>query len=290
MQRKATELYNEGALDNAQRLFEMLANFYLTMDLLVKNFEESVLWGVLKSYEEVMRSCPGYEFFHRYEKMQQVALNVCADLQTIMSEFANLGTHASLREAAAAGTPIDPKVYLKAKNSAMFVLSKFSLQIMSGSAEGYDKIPNFASQFPQLDALQKAKAETTEKKSNKTPALSESGKGNNSKLQKSEKQPFETNTQALDNLKTKGFLIWSGDGNPPDCPIRIKFNNREGKERICMPFVCQGAACKYGRKCHFVHLTNPRSLTDVDRAKLDEFVNANPNLKYAQAPSSNGTT
>jgi hypothetical protein len=291
MQRKATELYVEGALDNAQRLFEMLANFYLTMTLLVKNFEDSVLWQVLRSYEEVMRSSPGYEFFHRYERMQQVALNVCADTQTIMSEFANLGTHANLRDAVDSGTPIDPNIYLKAKNNAMFVLSRFSLQIMSGTAEGYDKIPNFASQFPQLDTLQKANINANEKKSSaKTPAK-EDGKGNSAtKSQKTDKQSSPTiDTQTLDNLKTKGFLIWSGEGNPPDCPVRIKFSNRQGKERICMAFVCQGAACKYGKKCHFVHLANPRSLTEAEKAKLDEFVNAQANLKYAKAPVTTGT-
>jgi hypothetical protein len=103
MQRKATELYVEGATRQCTTTFEMLANFYLTMNLLVKNFDKSVLWEVLRSYKEVMRSCPGYEFFHHYERVQQVALNVnvCADTQTIMSEFANLGTHANLRDAVA---------------------------------------------------------------------------------------------------------------------------------------------------------------------------------------------
>jgi hypothetical protein len=160
---------------------------------------------------------------------------------------------------------------------------------MSGTAEGYDKDPNFASQFPQFGSLQKTNTDANDKKSPKAPSKDE-GKGNYAKSQKTEKPASTFDAQTLDNLKTKGFLIWSGEGNPPDCPVRVKFNNRQGKERICMAFVCQGAACRYGKNCHFVHLANPRSLTEAEKAKLDEFVNATANLNYAQAPITTGTT
>jgi hypothetical protein len=47
---------------------------------------------------------------------------------------------------------------------------------MSGTAEGYDKIPNFASQFPQFGSLQKTNTDANDKKSPKTPTKDE-GKG-----------------------------------------------------------------------------------------------------------------
>jgi hypothetical protein len=57
------------------------------------------------------------------------------------------------------------------------------------------------------------------------------------------------------------------------------------KERICTAFVSQGAACKYGRKCQHVHLVHLKVLSDVEKAKMDEFVNATqpgPSIAYAE--------
>jgi hypothetical protein len=44
----------------------------------------------------------------------------------------------------------------------------------------------------------------------------------------------------------------------------------------------QGAACRFGNSCHFVHLASPKNLSEEDKAKLDEFVNDHPQLTYAE--------
>jgi hypothetical protein len=292
--KRATDLYCGGDISTDHSLQEMLANFFLIMNLLVDSFPASELWKSLSVHEDHIRSEPGREFFRRFAKQLQVPLNVCADLQDILASFAILGTHASLRDAAASGTPIEPLVYEKVQNHALTISANFGTQIMRGTATGYDHIPPFANHFPQLKlntdvnggaVSTSSNTQPTPKKTNSETANSGKG-GPNPKQPKNDKtSPSKDSTfdaQKFEANKGKGFLIWTGEGNPPACSVRVQGPGKKGKERLCSAFMSQGAACRFGNSCHFVHLASPKNLSEEDKAKLDEFVNDHPQLTYAE--------
>jgi hypothetical protein len=261
--KRATDLYCGGDIATRCTLQEMLANFFLVMNLLVDSFPASELWKSLSIHEDHMRSEPGREFFRRFAKQLQVPLNVCADLQDILASFAILGTYASLRDAAASGTPIEPVVYEKVQNHALTISANFGTQIMRSTATGYNHIPPFADRFPQLklsiDANTGSVSPSTGTKA--TPKKANSENANSGKGGPTQKQPKNDKTspskdsvvdaQTLEANKGKGFLIWTGNGNPPDCSVRIQGPGKKGKERLCSAFMCQGAACRFGKKLPF---------------------------------------
>jgi hypothetical protein len=226
--KRATDLYCGGDIATRCSLQEMLANFFLVMNLLVDSFPASELWKSLSIHEDHIRSEPGREFFCRFAKQLQVPLNVCADLQDILASFAILGTHASLRDAAASGTPIEPVVYEKVQNHALTISANFGTQIMRGTATGYDHIPPFANHFPQL----KITTESSTSNTKTTPKKANSENANSGKGGPTQKQPKNDKTspskdsvvdaQTLEANKGKGFLIWTGDGTPPDCSVRVQ--------------------------------------------------------------------
>jgi hypothetical protein len=287
MLKKSTELYTGGDLGTAQAIQEMVANFYMIMNLLIYRFSDSELWKSISEHEKAIKSDAGRQFFRRFDLEKQIHLNVIGDIQDILSAFTVLGTHAQLRDAVAAGTAIDPATLEEPINHSCLVTTNFNTLLKRGSPSGLDHIPVFADIFPQLELNKSMKDGATnqenKKQANKEKTTPDQQKGRDSvKMQRLDKPRDATNQQQSVEIQKKGFLVWTGQGEPPECPVRIKLRNMATKERICTAFVSQGTACKYGRKCQHVHLVHVKVLSDVEKAKMDEFVKATQGLAYAE--------
>jgi hypothetical protein len=288
MLKKSTELYTGGDLGTAQAIQEMVANFYMIMNLLIHRFNESELWkSISAEHEKAIKSDAGRQFFRRFDLEKQIHLNVIGDIQDILSAFTVLGTHSQLRDAVAAGTTIDPATLEEPINHSCLVTTNFNTLLKRGSPAGLDHVPVFADVFPQLELNKNKKDHATDlgikKQANKEKPTPDQQRGRDAiKMQRNEKPGDTTNQQQSVELQKKGFLVWSGQGEPPECPVRIKLKNMATKERICTSFISQGAACKYGRKCQHVHLVHLKVLNDAEKAKMDEFVNTTQGLAYAE--------
>jgi hypothetical protein len=112
---------------------------------------------------------------------------------------------------------------------------------MRGTATGYDHIPPFADRSPQLklttdasaSAVSQSSAKAATKKVNSENANLGKG-GQTSKQPKNDKTSLSKDS-ALDarmfeetNIG-KGFLVWTGEGNPPEYSVRVQGPGKKGK-------------------------------------------------------------
>jgi hypothetical protein len=161
-----------GDLGTAQAIQEMVANFYMIMNLLIYRFSDSELWKSISEHEKAIKSDAGRQFFRRFDLEKQIHLNVIGDIQDILSAFTVLGTHAQLRDAVAAGTAIDPATLEEPINHSCLVTTNCNTLLKRGSPSGLDHIPVFADIFPQLE-LNKSKKDGATNQENKKQANKE---------------------------------------------------------------------------------------------------------------------
>ena len=158
-----------------------------------------------------------------------------------------MGGDSRLRDAVTGGEPIHPSIYQRANRASQEVVQYFYNTAQRNDARNYDHVPSVAHYLTHLGLVSgggsfktppavKFAAGTEDKK----PAAKE-GAGIK---KKNEQRDVNTTASQREDLKAKGFLVWTGSPRmPPMCPVYAKLPGMRNEERICLLFCAKGCSC-----------------------------------------------
>jgi hypothetical protein len=98
------------------------------------------------------------------------------------------------------------------------------------------------------------------------------------------------NQSRLDDQKRKGIAIWTGQGSPPPCNIHYKKEGSRSAENLCLDFVAQNLACRFGARCQKHHVSQLASMPPEAQTKFCAYVQATPNFAFAPGRGPPGTS
>jgi hypothetical protein len=291
--RKATDLYNGGALfhvDNAKTLIYNLRVFGLTIS---DDFEESEFWKTLRDYENYLHSKLGRDWAECLSaKYKHAALIMAIDIHSIVRQYFSIGDNLDYRNAVASGNQIHPKVYHDAKAIGNIIVSGLYTDISAMRYKHYEEIPEIASLLPHLNL-----GGTDDKKGhasvpNNVPNTSgkhgispDKGGTNGTDANKRGKTDSTKKTdprESRDEEKKLGFVTWTGAGAPPRvCPVFVKTGEMKNKERVCLWHCMQGFFCGRAKgSCRQGHIQPFGTLCAEEQKKMETSVKETPGLDF----------
>ena len=281
--KKATDLYVGGKLSTGHDLKVLIANFRGFWSPLIKNFDKSELWQALSSYEAVLHGGQGEEFCDLFQKNPQVGANILTDIHDIVIMFLRIGNLPEYRHAITRGSPVHPRPFMEARRVSDTIADPLRTQIVRMQMGPYKEIPRCMSHLPQLAGTSPA----NDKPVGDRPAgemQRSSGRGGKPK----DSKPV---TDKKDADKKKGFLVWSGHGFPPRCPVLWKADGATTSERLCINFAAQGLHCKFGASCKQHHASTLSKLPPDAQKSCMKFVDKTKGLEFVEGkgPSSTST-
>ena len=301
--RKATELYNGGALfhvDNVKTLIYNLRVFGLSIS---DDFENSEFWKNLRDYEMYLHSKPGREWAERLSaKYKHAALIMAIDLHNIIRQYFSIGDNLEYRSAMATREQVHPKVYHDARAIGNMIVSSLYTDIGAMRYKHYEEIPDITPQLPHLNLVGGTDAKKVPAITPDNVPISTPGKhhingpdkeGNNSNEANKRGRTENKKTyphESREVEKTLGFLTWTGTGAPPKfCPVFVKTTTMKTKERICLWHCIHGFFCGRGKdKCRQGHIQTLGTLCPEEQKKMEEFVNKTKDLDFVTGQGPKG--
>jgi hypothetical protein len=87
---------------------------------------------------------------------------------------------------------------------------------------------------------------------------------------KQKTQSVQERTPSPSTATERGFLTWTGAGNPPNIQTLFKLGNKN--ERLCQHFACKGFRCTNGRTCPQHHVDGIMKVPENQRKQIIEKI------------------
>lgn len=277
--RRQTDLYYQGQQDTLHAVLAPISNFYILGQVISPAFAKSELWRALKTYYNQCSSHKARAWSDAHATVQTVFHNMVLDLANVMGSYMTLGNHLEYRTAVTSDRPISPKAYQDATSQCESVVHQLN-QLMTHMQPGrYTDAPATHEFFFPI-----GKNEIPSGKGSDAPPSKPKGKstdGNDSNKNKGkegkdnkQRKPKDTHNSDNDPAKQVGFLIYTGPHNKrfpfPKILLQKKHDDpSQGMTNICMSYLLQGRACKFGKECNNKHLD---AFTDIPADQQTDFV------------------
>lgn len=295
--RKATELYIGGKISTAADIAALLRNCRQFFHCISEDFSRSEWWKSLALYEKSLTGTNGRIWTERFAVHPQGGLNMLIEVQDYSTNYWEIGTKTELRRALADGNEIDPAIYLTANTKANNTISGLDTALQSLKfGEAYKGIPLAARLFPSLLL---ARDEAPPARPTPAPAPAPDTRGGATSRTPGNGRGRDTRAHGAkggdrggadnDLAKSKGFLIWSGDGKAPFINVFAKLSGMPNEERICNQFVMQGRFCPYGKSCRAAHPGTFAALPGQAKTDLISMVHKTKGLDFAPGAGPPGT-
>jgi hypothetical protein len=267
----------------------IVAAFAALRTFLLSKFEEldgSVAIQYATEFVMALLEPQGQAFCDTYVTPEnpQIAVNLMADVHNILAAFMAVANRADLRQDVLNETPLSARHFEPAIITAKTILNKLNQAKTGFDPTPYLQTPLFAAFLPQFkpkfgsaltpahhgkDPDTKPGKDGSFKKNN-----GKSGDGPDPKRQKS-----GNNAEKNEANKAKGFLVWSGTGFPPKCPVTLKGPTDATVKYICVSFMSQGLFCPH-QKCRQMHYAAFEKIPQDKRTEFDTYVKNTTGLTY----------
>lgn len=291
--KRQTNLFYQGQQETLQDVLACCSNLYVLGSLIVENFDQSALWQALDLFYRSLSTQQARTWFAMYGSTPGFGHNLVLDASNIMIPFMALGNQLEYRSAITEGRAISPQAYQDGMQQAQLItqqLAQYHGQMQPGR---YTTIPvTWTALYPNL-AKQAAKpvaAPPAQPAQGGTPAAKPAGKPK--PKGGSPPKPTPPGTPLIE-LQTPGLLVYPEKGrfNYPKILVPTSDAPNATKTSLCMNFLVQNRACKYGSKCSLFHAKTLADLPEDAQAELIKYVKDTPKLDFApgQGPPE-GTT
>ncbi len=264
---KSTELCLELDVKSRDACLSTIANFRASYLPFVgaEAYEKSILGKGLQALAALCLDHHGKTFFATCDTIPQVPFNVLTTGDDYLRHLTTIASRTVLRRAVVEGKAVAPGPYLSARSFVDALLEPLKLAIMRNHPGTLREVPYaFNKWFPS----------GTEEAADKGPKKREAASADtrSSKTSKKEDDP--------NGPISKGFLAWTGKGNPKHLPIFWPDKKTGEPARLCVFFCSRGCVCKF-RQCSMHH---PKKLTDLpadQRKQLEKEISVTQGLDFA---------
>ena len=271
---KATELPLTCAMRDLHDVRVAIANLRFFFSIVVTNFDRSALWQAFKHYDAFLKDTKTSHFCNMFRDEPQVVLNLFTLGQDILALFVTIANMSDLQSAVQNKQPIDGGVFKQAARMTDRLMDRPQSDVYACTLRELGIVAQSASLFPHLRIKKDATFGSGQSPQDHVKA--------NSKRSRTDDKPGESRDKrqaaASDIAKTKGFLVWSGPGNPPQLEVFYDHSGRNA--RLCAPFICQGAACPR-KHCTSHHPTSVNGMPQKAREHLTKTVSVTDGLEFA---------
>jgi hypothetical protein len=288
IERKNTELYRFGLMNNGADVRAVVANIWALGNFITEDFAKSDFWKMLKHYDKILRSTAAQNWLGQHHKVPHLAHCLILDLCTITHLFAEIANRLEYRLAAKANNPISDKVFDTPCACAIAIATKLNNVLPTMQLGDYSTAPFTFSMFsPQ----QKKEDDSDSKPRAPRNGRNDSNTKSDSHGRNSDSHGRNGRDDASKKQKTGGLLVFSGSGKLPTWNKILEPHHKTGRlTRLCSNFLMQGRTCKWGDECGFVHLTRTTDLALENQKLFKTEIGQNSQLTWAHGNTSNGTT
>ena len=271
---KATELPLTCAMRDLHDVRVAIANLRFFFSIVAENFDRSELWKAFKHYDAFLKDPKTSHFCSKFRDVPQVVLNLFTLGQDILALFVVVANMSDLQLAVQNKQPIDGIVLKNAVRMTDRLMDRYQSDVFACTLRELGTVSHSASLFQHLRIKQGATFGDSV-----SPQDSSKAAGNKRiRTDADSKAGDKRQAAASDVAKTKGFLVWSGKGNPPQLEVFYDYNGRNA--RLCAPFICRGAACPR-KTCSSHHPASVNALPQAQREVLAKTVSITDGLEFA---------
>jgi hypothetical protein len=274
---RAASLYVSGCMHAPMQAMKALMNmraFYLRV---TPDFDKSSMGQALLLILQLFLTNDGRRWMELHET-KVASANLLVLIHDCYRHFLDQASQPTLVRARVDGATIDPTNWNSYVEQARQALIPAQMAIHGMRLGEYGNVPRFLKvlwprEFPS--AYQPPATQPPAKRQALGPGYTPAAKAAPAKAQLKSPPPRDNNAG-----HQKGFLVWTGKGRLPQCPVYAPTKDGKTKERCCMFFSTHEHTCRR-RPCGQAHITRFEALTPDEQKEMNRFVAQTDGLDYA---------
>jgi hypothetical protein len=271
---KSTELCLDLEVSSRESVVSTCANFRASFLPFIgaEAYQKSILGEGLQALAALCLDQQGRNFFATCSTLPQVPFNALVIGDDYLRHLTMIASRTVLRRGVIDAKAISPQPFLQAKSLLDALLEPLKMVILRNNPGPFRDVPYGLTKWFTPESDQKAETET--KKRGTTTNDNRTTKA--TKVEGDHSGPM-----------SKGFLVWSGKGNPKQLQIFWPKNGEPA--RLCVFFISRGCYCKH-RNCTMHHPRSFGAIPEDARRQLEKEVSVTEGLEFAPGQGPAGTS